>query len=165
MDFRFEVVDDGQSKSQLVYMRGALVGESLDFLNDLETKLVEPTVFFDTEDINLVSSAGLTHWIIFVDKLKKLKKNLVYRKCSDVFVTAINTIPDLTKNVKVESVYIPYTCAECSNEQRILVHSDVDVKDLDPYEKPCQNCGTGQLMSAVLLEDYFHFRDDEDADD
>jgi hypothetical protein len=76
--------------------------------------------------------------------------------CSPAVVEQLNRVPELAGHAVIKSFMLPYACATCHVDKRMLVHV-VDMKA--PYAAPshaCDACGT-EMGLVVDATQYFAF--------
>jgi CheY-like chemotaxis protein len=120
------------------------ITENAEF-DELATEL-SGTVEFDLSGVRYLNSAGVRHWVVFLEKLGKVK---AYRfvRCSVAFVAQATMVSRLIGSGHVESFWAPYICESCEHsEQRLLPAStSASMEEMAQVQYRCGDC-RGRLV-------------------
>ena len=132
-----------EHRSGIYYLSGAL-DEYADFT---ELKEESGTVYLDTSGVTWCNSIGLREMMHLITTWKVEK--LIYKNCSVCFIEQINQLPALLGFAKckgsVESLSVPFSCPDCSNEDERVYQYDQLVEIFDSGnvpEKHCSSCNS-----------------------
>lgn len=108
------------------------------------------------KDVTRINSTGVREWINALEKVDR-SIEMYFEECPPIVVYQMTMIPNFTSRVKVKSVYAPYYCTECDNQEEILI----DLRDFNLEEKglpegKCKECGH-DLEFDDDEESYFYF--------
>lgn len=118
-------------------------------------------MIIDLEKLTMINSLGCRKWIHWLKAYpKSIQISLV--NCSTVIVNQINILVGfIPPGVTVESIYVPYYCNSCGNDQVVLL-SVVDAQapgwsfEQIADEKECTHCKAKAELD-VLKSRYFQF--------
>lgn len=117
-----------------------------------------PPLRLNMRSVSRLNSIGIRNLLKFLAEWGA--KDFEYHDCPSEFIDQINMIPALlgTKATgRVVTLFVPYECAECDNEEEVLAKV-TDFKGLaeggDAPRRKCVKCG-GQL--SVLTDSFFVF--------
>jgi CheY-like chemotaxis protein len=137
----WDVVASGDRTQALIH---GDITESAEF-DELAAEL-SGTVEFDLSGVRYLNSAGVRHWVMFLEKLTKVK---AYRfvRCSVAFVAQATMVSRLIGSGHVESFWAPYICESCEHsEQRLLPAStSASMEDMAQVQYRCGDC-RGRLV-------------------
>ena len=150
MMFRFE--EEGDTTRVVV---SGEITEETDFGPIL--KVSGRTLVVDLGGVSRINSCGVREWLSFVTGLKQLGRTLILERCAPVIVTQLNTIYNFTGGGKVRSVFGPYYCSSCDQEETQLIELTSTTKML-PRVLECPRCG-GEMEFEELHEHYLGFHD------
>jgi hypothetical protein len=109
--------------------------------------------------VSRLNSIGIRNLLKFLSEWGA--KAFTYEECPSEFVDQINMIPAMlgTKaHGQVVSLFVPYECGNCDNEEEILA----DISEYkgqvkageEPPRKACSKCGSPM---SVLMDSFFVF--------
>lgn len=149
-----EVTDRGEERE--VVLRGAIT-ETTDFSKALAA---EPKrVAIDLSEVDRVNSYGVREWIRFLKALVDGGAQVFLDRVSVPMVRQMNMIPQVRGGAEVRSLFAPYYCPACDDEQRLpLTAGSRDA----PEHAPCPACGAEMEFDDVQ-DAYFAFATDEPA--
>jgi len=157
-DVRFDVLDDPLRRplTNLALWDAVAAGERTQVVihgditehaafDELAAQL-SGAVEFDLSGVRYMNSAGVRHWVMFLEKLDRVK---AYRfvRCSVAFVAQATMVARLIGSGHVESFWAPYICESCERaEQRLLPAStSVSMDDMAQVQYRCGAC-RGRLV-------------------
>lgn len=115
----------------------------------------------DMDDVKGITSSGVRNMALWLQNLKRTHSSLAIQLENVPFVVArqICLVRSFFNDVtKIESVYVPYYCEPCDEEEQILIHSnEVRPGSADQFllKAPlCAKCG-GSTEIDVLPGEYF----------
>jgi eukaryotic-like serine/threonine-protein kinase len=116
---------------------------------------VTPPVLLDVDGVRRITSFGVREW---VRAIAPFTRGQIYlAKCRPSIVAQLNAVAGFAGQAEVVSMYLPYLCEECGEEQELLVdlrtERDVVTSD-EPPHKPCVKCGKPASFDDVP-ESYF----------
>lgn len=119
------------------------------------------TAILDLDDVDWINSEGIRRFIKWLweveDKLSGLKISVV--KLQPIVVRQLNLIrSQFSKNMQIESVYVPYYCDSCDLDDKSLLVGRQEIQALPADESlkkevKCPSCGESMEMDVV--DDYF----------
>lgn len=149
-----EVTDDGAERH--VALRGAIT-EATDFARALEPG--PRLVTIDLSSVDRVNSFGVREWIRFLKTLVDAGARVVLDRVSVPMVRQMNMIPQVRGGAEVRSVFAPYYCPACDDEQRIPLAAG---SRSAPEHAPCPAC-SAEMEFDDVPDAYFAFAADEPA--
>jgi len=111
-------------------------------------------VTFDLSGVRQISSVGVKKWVYFVERLPA-QTWVRYVRCSPPFVQQAAMIRNFLGRGVVESVLVPYSCADCGVEREVLVEVKDGAIPLIDDELDC-TCG-GVMEVDVMPQVFFSF--------
>jgi anti-anti-sigma regulatory factor len=91
--------------------------------------------------VHRVSSAGALSWSDFMGQLKRRGVQVVLGDCSPCIVRQLNMSSQFQGHASVRSVYAPYYCLHCNEDQLRLIDLSIDVAVQIRAPLPCPTCG------------------------
>lgn len=107
--------------------------------------------------ISRINSTGVREWINAIEKIDK-SIEICFEECPTVVVYQMTMIPNFTARAKVLSVYAPYYCEECGNQEDALIKMEGFSLDDGLPEVECSSCGAVMEFDDDE-ESYFYFMD------
>lgn len=148
-------VQKEQKGNVLVVKISGSIEESANF-----DQLIGPPVgemAINCKDIPRINSVGVKSWIKYFQSCQAKGSKLSFFECSPAIVEQINLISNFTCGGKVESIYLPFACANCKTELVGLFKAE-DLKKIN-FDVPalkCTKCG-GQASFDDIPDEYFGF--------
>jgi hypothetical protein len=148
--FKFETVIKGDNK--VVVLRG-MIDEDTTFT---EMANLGKSLTFNWKGVTSINSCGVRNWVNFIKDLTGY--TIHYEECPPLIVRQMNMIPSFVANASVVSVYAPYVCSSCENEQLVLIPA-AKFTDVDALmeAKECESCKKGELELDGHPQQYFAF--------
>ena len=115
------------------------------------------SVVFDLAGVKRINSTGVREWINFVNELTKAGKTYALERCSVPIVSQLNMISNFRGKGDVRSVYAPYSCGTCRNEQVRLIECAGDPAAELEKSETCVKCGSAMEFDDIP-EAYLAFR-------
>lgn len=120
----------------------------------------------DLNQVTYINSIGVKNWVLWILRMP-LNFTLRLQNCTPLLINQINTVKGfLPTKFAIESLYVPYRCDRCSQEQMILLKEGKDFQFASagkpskytlPETVPC-SCQPKQIAGLDVLESkYFHF--------
>ena len=131
---------------------------SIDENTDLSQllKLKNSPVVFHFKGITSVNSCGIRTWVNFIKEFSS--GNVTFTECPPLVVRQMNMVPSFLGKATVESVFVPYVCDQCENEQSILVSISEYKKGTPlPETIPCEKCQSQEMELDGNVKQYFAF--------
>ncbi len=136
------------------------LGGIFDQTIEIEPLIADQTfskLVIDFDQIKRMNSSGVRIWLLFIQKHSG-KYPIEIRKCQPPIVEQMSLIDGFLDGVTVQSIYLPYLCANCGNEASVLV----EAKDFESLktELPvvdCESCGAPKMDFDYIEDAYFHF--------
>lgn len=105
--------------------------------------------------VTRINSTGVREWINALEKVDRTIE-IYFEECPPIVVYQMTMIPNFTARGKVLSVYAPYYCPECENQEEILI--PMNGFDLSELPSPtCTSCGAPNMEFDDDEESYFYF--------
>lgn len=120
-----------------------------DFPRDQLLEL-EGVVLLDLDGVTRVTSYGVPEWLATIEALECSFLGLL--RCRPAIVAQLNTVAGFVGRGEVLSLYLPYVCERCEQEQQVLVSSAEAKKELrrgGPRPRPCSRCGETAELDDV----------------
>ncbi len=128
-------------------------------LQDLANK-VPSKIIFNLKQVESVNSCGVRAWINFMRQISE-NRTIIFEECTPDIVMQINMIPSFKNNARVKSVYAPYSCGSCGNEEKVLFAEGKNLpkpgEDLNLPEVKCSKC-SGAMEMQELEDEFFAFQ-------
>lgn len=107
--------------------------------------------------VTRINSQGVRQWMRFVQSVIAKGVNVRYLECSPAFVEMLNLVMSLGQGVTVDSIQVPYYCAQCGKDwQGVFRCGDIKRIQFNIPPLPCPSC-----QSIAELDDvssiYFAF--------
>jgi anti-anti-sigma regulatory factor/DNA-directed RNA polymerase subunit RPC12/RpoP len=117
----------------------------------------QPQMEINCKGISRINSIGVKGWIKYFQNCQTKGSKLIFSECSTAIVEQINLISNFACGGKVESIYLPYSCAQCRNELAGLMKVE-ELKKLS-MKLPALNCNkcSGKAEFDDIPEDYLAF--------
>ena len=112
-------------------------------------------IILNLKNVTRINSTGVREWINAIEKIGK-EVAIFFEDCPPVVVYQMTMIPNFTARAKVLSVYAPYYCAECGNQQDILIVMEGFTLDKGVPEVKCTSC-SAMMEFDDDEESYFYF--------
>jgi anti-anti-sigma regulatory factor len=147
-------IEQRRSGARLVRLTGVL--DEHNKLGELVDKLGAGNALINLAGVDRINSAGVRDWVKWLSALEAKGTRPVLIACSPAVVEQLNRVPELAGHAVIKSFMLPYACATCHVDKRMLVHV-VDMKA--PYVAPshaCDACGT-EMGLVVDATQYFAF--------
>ncbi len=155
MKLRTQVVRN--SEGMILILDGILdeTCELPDFDSDYRGPLL-----IDMGKLTMINSLGCRKWIQWV-RSHPPGVTISLVRCSSVIVNQINILSGFVPpGATVESMYVPYFCAQCGSDEQVLIEVGALKGAFDPDsipdEKNCLKCGKDMELD-VLKARYFGF--------
>ncbi len=148
------VVKETKGNVLLVRLAGS-IEESVNF--DTLIGPVPAELHVNCKEVPRINSVGVKAWIKFFQAATAKGTKLRFLECSTAIVEQINLISNFTCGGVVESLYVPFSCANCKSELVGLFKAD-DIKKLQ-FNLPdlkCSKCA-GKAAFDDIPEEYFGF--------
>lgn len=112
----------------------------------------------DTAGVRTINSVGIREWIKYFTGLRKSGVKLSFTHCSAPIVYQINMFANFISADEVRSIYLPFLCSSCSQEQYSLleIKGQSLAPDWSPANIPCDKCSGVAVFDDVPSE-YFNF--------
>lgn len=108
-------------------------------------------------EVTRLNSAGIQKWTVFFNGLRKKGVQLRFFELSPPMVEHTSVLITFIPRAEIESIQIPYFCAGCSEETRMLRKvSDLPESGLPLESMKCRLCG-GPTEFDDDPEHYFAF--------
>lgn len=148
-------IEQRRSGARMIKLAGVL--DEHNRLRELTAKVGAGTAIINLSGVERINSTGARDWVDWLAALAANGTRPVLIACSPAVVAQLNRIKNFAGTATVKSFQVPYHCAACDREQRLLVH----VADLGawPYQAPpctCDVCG-GAMTFADESGSYFAF--------
>ena len=144
-------------QSNNVFHLSGIINEFANF--DLLYQFSGAEMVLNWKNVSRINSTGVREWINALEKINE-KAKVIFEECPIIVVYQMNMIPNFTAKAEVRSVYAPYFCEECGNQEDHLI----DMESFDPEEDlpefACQECGE-ELLFDDEEDSYFYFLDME----
>jgi eukaryotic-like serine/threonine-protein kinase len=111
----------------------------------------------DLAGIKRINSTGVREWINFMSALKKDGARIVFERCSVAIVQQLNMIANFSGGAEILSIYAPYICPSCDNEESKLIDFRTTPQPNLEAEVKCTNCSEAMEFDD-LPESYLAFR-------
>lgn len=150
--FKIEkVVINGQEQLKLT----GVIDEDTD-LASLE-KTAGP-LYLNLSGITAINSLGIRGWVNFWKA--HTQQPVFYVECPPVIVRQMSMIPSFSGNANIVSVYAPYICSNCEEEQLVLVGAEALATNppqvADSFS--CTKCKAGEMELDGSPRQYFAFK-------
>ncbi len=106
----------------------------------------------DVQGLTKINSIGIKNWVSML--LKSKQKQVFIHRCSIRFINQINLLPEFIGHAEIKSLYLPYYCESCDEEEDCLITID-QAKD----ENFVQNLD--QQFKCKSCNEYLSFNDDD----
>ena len=152
-----EVLIDSEAKKAIVRPIG-IINElaSFDSLLEYLTKIYSDVSCFrfDLEKVSSMNSSGAREWLLFIEKIEKLRP-IETEKASEVMVELAGLVPNTfgKSNKSILSFFAPYYCPKCDRRHLELLVANSVKWDNDNTQAPelsCPACNS-QLEYFVFL--------------
>lgn len=153
----FHVAKEGRGDTLLVKFTGN-IEENVDFSAHIGN-ITLPKLDLVLKEIPRINSVGVKAWIKYFQSVTSKGTQVRFIECSTAIVEQINLVSNFTCGAKVESIYVPFCCQNCSTELLGLFRTD-DLRRIG-YKIPdmkCAKCG-GPASFDDIPEEYFGFLD------
>lgn len=122
-------------------------------------QIAQGNLIFNFADVSYINSLGVRSWVNYVKGLKKY--TIALEECPPQIVRQIIMTPSFAANAKVLSVYVPYSCDECSSKKTVLVkRTEWEKNGKEIKEKMhCDKCNDDTLEMDGDSEQYLAFWD------
>lgn len=117
-----------------------------------------PKCILNFKNVEYVNSCGVRGFINFMRELEK-NREVHFEECTAEIITQINMIPSFKGNAKILSLYCPYSCDDCGNEDMVLLEDGKNLPSSSNIEMPsveCKECGSDMEIEE-LEEEFFSF--------
>lgn len=111
----------------------------------------------DLGGIKRINSTGVREWINFINALKKEGARIAFERCSVAIVQQLNMIANFAGGAEIRSVFAPYICPSCDNEESKLIDFKATPNPDFNAEVKCGNCKEAMEFDD-LPESYLAFR-------
>lgn len=148
-------VEQRRSGARLIKLTGVL--DEHNGLGDLLEKVAAGTALINLAGVERVNSKGARDWVRWLASIEAKGIRPMLIACSPAVVEQLNRIKNFAGNAVVKSFQVPYHCATCMMDKRLLVY----VADMGegPHEAPacaCDGCG-GPMTFIDDTGAYFAF--------
>jgi ABC-type transporter Mla MlaB component len=109
-------------------------------------------IAIDLAGISAINSIGVREWCLFLRKLVRRGFEVVLRRCSETMVHQMNMIVDVWQGATLESIFLPYACPSCGQDESICINVAVHLPELKAKRVPpqrCPKCGTGMVLNEL----------------
>ena len=120
---------DGATLVQL----GGVIGSGLK-ADDILGPITGP-ILVDTDGIRRITSFGVREWVRAVAPFPHGQLFLMH--CRPALVAQLNAVAGFAGNAEVISLYLPYLCDDCGEEQEVLVDLRTE-RDIVAGDEPLQ---------------------------
>lgn len=129
---------------------------------DLQTQIGEiqtKKAVFKLREVSRINSVGVKNWIKYFQSLHQRGQELSFQECSTAIVEQVNLISNFVPRGSIDSIYVPFCCAQCHTELLGLFPVD-DLKRIHGQlpALQCSKCG-GRAEFDDVVEEYFSFLD------
>lgn len=133
-------VEQRRSGARLIKLVGVL--DEHNQLGELVEKVGTGTALINLAGVERVNSSGARDWVKWLASIEAKGIRPMLIACSPAVVEQLNRIKEFAGNAVVKSFQVPYHCATCAVEKRLLVY----VADMGepPHDAPtcaCDGCG------------------------
>jgi hypothetical protein len=131
-----------------------LVDEDADFRPLLREIGTCNHLHLDLGGVERINSCGIREWINFRRNLPG-EASIELSRCTPAVVALLNMIHNFASNAQIISVYAPFVCNECGEDEDVLF----DVQDgcrPNIEGRACRHCGTEMIFDDIE-ESYFSF--------
>lgn len=146
---RIEQVD--KSDGKVIHLKGT-IDEDSNFSTLVKMGVPLRLNFSGVTSIN---SCGIRTWVNFLKDMGA--QQVVYEACPPLIVRQMNMVPSFVGKAKVESVFVPFVCAECEAEKNLLVTLNDFKAGKIPGKFPCEACKKGEMEFDGQPKQYFAF--------
>jgi DNA-directed RNA polymerase subunit RPC12/RpoP len=148
--FQFELKE--LDKTTVVNLIG-VIDEDSDFSPLLK---IQNPINFNFKKVTAINSCGIRSWVNFMKDCSSV--NIEFSECPPLVVRQMNMVPSFIGKASVTSVYIPYVCDNCENEQNKLIQLS-DFKKGTPVTETinCEKCGSTEMEIDGNVKQYFAF--------
>lgn len=144
-----------QKEGMLVVRLSGAIEESVNF--DQLIGPPPPALHIICKEVPRINSVGVKAWIKYFQSAQAKGTKLKFSECSTSIVEQINLISNFTCGGSVESVFVPFACANCGTELVGLFQTaDLKRLQLKLPELKCSKCG-GKAVFDDIPEEYFAF--------
>jgi anti-anti-sigma regulatory factor len=148
-------IEQRRSGARMVRLAGVL--DEQNGLGELTEKVGAGTAIINLSGVERVSSIGARDWVNWLASLEAKGVRPVLIACSPAVVAQLNRIKNFAGKATVKSFQVPYHCAACDREQRLLVH----VGDMGAFPHQAPPCACDVCGAAMSFNDesgsYFAF--------
>lgn len=148
-------IEQRRSGARMVRLAGVL--DEHNGLGELTEKVGAGTAIINLSGVERINSIGARDWVQWLASLEERGVRPVLIACSPAVVEQLNRIKNFAGKATVKSFQVPYHCATCNREQRLLLH----VTDLGafPHQAPPCECDVCGLAMTFIDESgsYFAF--------
>lgn len=118
-------------------------------------KLKNSSVVFHFQEINSINSCGIRTWVNFI---REFGGSIEFQECPPLIVRQMNMVPSFLGKARVDSVFVPYVCDGCDNEEMVLVSVEEYKKGTPvPETTPCNKCQSQDMEMDGNVKQYFAF--------
>jgi anti-anti-sigma regulatory factor len=147
-------IEQRRSGARVIRFAGVL--DEHNQLGELLDKVGAGTTLINLAELDRINSSGVRDWMTWLGRLQAKGTKPVLIACSPAVVAQLNRIKNFAGEAIVKSFQLPYACAPCNIEKRVLVH--VIDKGEPPYNAPEHACDAcGNAMTAAVDQHYFAF--------
>ena len=116
-----------------------------------------PEMIINCKEIPRINSVGVKAWIKYFQGVQAKGTKLTFIECSPAIVEQINLISNFVCGGKVESIFLPFSCASCKTELVGLFKSeDLKKVQFNVPDLKCSKCG-GKAAFDDIPDEYFGF--------
>lgn len=110
------------------------------------------------KDVSRLNSIGIRNLLKFLSDWGP--RAFAYEQCPSEFIDQVNMIPALlgSKNHgKIDSLYVPYECPDCDNEDEVLAKVTDFAGIHSGSQPPTRTCGKCGGKMSILTDSFFIF--------
>lgn len=146
-----------QGEYDLITFVGPINEEAEVYLGEVASKIGAKCII-NFKKVEYVNSCGVRGFINFIRELEQ-GREVIFEECTAEIITQINMIPSFKGKATIKSLYCPYSCDDCGNEEMILLEQGRNLPasntvELDSLE--CPQCKSEMEMEE-LEEEFFSF--------
>jgi anti-anti-sigma regulatory factor len=152
----FEILRDVKGNTLVLSLKGNITEDSA--LEELKKEL-KPTVVLDLKNVQRINSYGIRQWINVMKEVQAGAKQVIFHRCPAVIVEQFNMINNFGGGGMVYSVYLPYFCESCGQEESKLYSLPNGVSQEQPAKLDQFNCSkcNNPLTFNDIEDEYFYF--------
>jgi hypothetical protein len=119
----------------------------------------------DMAKVTYINSIGVKHWILWTLRIPTDCQVKIINTPFVIATQASIVLGFVSKNIKIDSISVPYNCESCGAEDTRMVTRGVDYEYGMPGQKPmtkiptvpCPKCKTGTLEPDFMIDKTFKF--------